>query len=119
MKIKWADFIEEGSGSLDHNHYIRHIPGDSVWAALCAKPELKKKEKKKRAEHPTALHFGACIAESKAILCDAVRRAAWQAKYDEVVRQARRHGKRTYGRLCDYVRHEVSTTLKEGRVIEP
>lgn len=119
MKVKWADFIEEGSGSLDQNHYIRHIPGDDEWAAVCAKPELKKNEKHKRAAHPTAQHFGACIAESKVILRDAVRRAAWQAKYDEVVRQARRHGKRTYGRLCDYVRHEVSTALKEGRVIEP
>ena len=53
----------------------------------------------------------------KAILHDPERRAVWQARYDEAKQMAKKHGKRIQGRLCDYVRHEVSKALKNGEEI--
>jgi hypothetical protein len=44
---------------------------------------------------------------------------AWQAKYDETLYRAKKWGKPAYGRLCDYVRHEVSEMLKRGEEIKP
>ena len=119
MKVKWTSLVDDMRGNVDERHYTRHIPGNGEWAAVCQKPELSKKEKKKRASHPTSKSFCAYIAESKAILNDSVRRAAWQAKYDETLRKAKKYGKPAYGRLCDYVRHEVSEALKRGEVIAP
>lgn len=40
-----------------------------------------------------------------------------KAKYDEANRKARKYGKPIQGRLCDYVRHEVSVALKNGEEI--
>ncbi len=106
-------------GHVDKEFYARHIPGNGAWAAVCHKPELSTAEKKRRAAHPTAKQFSAYVAESKAILRDPERRAAWQAKYDETLYRAKKWGKPAYGRLCDYVRHEVSEMLKRGEEIKP
>ena len=119
MKAKWSGLVDDMKGHVDKDFYARHIPGNGTWAAVCHKPELSKEEKKKRAAHPTAKQFSNYIAESKAILQDPERRAAWQAKYDETLYRARKWGKPAYGRLCDYVRHEVSEMLKRGEEIKP
>ena len=118
MKVKWTALLDNASGHVDSRHYARNIPGNGAEAAVCLKPELNKKTKKKKAAHPTCKSFGNYIAESKAILHNPERRAIWQAKYNETLRKARKWGKPAYGRLCDYVRHEVSVALKEGREIE-
>lgn len=118
MKVKWTTLVDDLQGSIDKKHYARHIPGNGKEAAVCLKPELSKKTKKKKAAHPTCKSFGNYIAESKAILHDPARRAIWQAKYDETLYRAKKWGKPAYGRLCDFVRHEVSVALKEGREIE-
>ena len=118
MKVKWSGLIDDFKGHIDGRHYARHIPGNSEEAAVCLKPELSKKTKKKKAAHPTCKSFGNYIAESKAILHDQERRAIWQAKYDEAKRKARKYNKPIQGRLCDFVRHHVSLALKEGREIE-
>ena len=118
MKVKWTALIDDASGMVDSRHYARHIPGNGAEAAVCMKPELSKKTKKKKAAHPTCKRFSDYIAVSGAILHDPERRAVWQAKYDEAKRKAHKHGKFVQGRLCDFVRHEVSLALKEGREIE-
>ena len=118
MKVKWTTLVDNASGHVDSRHYSRSIPGNGEWAAVCQKPELSKKAKNKKAAHPTCKSFSNYIADSKAILHDPERRAIWQAKYDETLRRARKWGKPAYGRLCDYVRREVSLALKEGRAIE-
>ena len=118
MKVKWSALLDDASGHIDDRHYARHIPGNGAEAAVCQKPELSKKTKKKKAAHPTCKSFGNYIAESKAILHHSERRAVWQAKYDEALRKARKYNKPMYGRLCDFVRHHVSLALKEGREIE-
>ena len=118
MKVQWTSIIDEVSGSVDSRHYARHIPGNIEWAAVCTKPELSKKTKKKKAAHVTCKSFSSYIAASKEILHDPERRAVWQVKYDEAKKKARKHRKAIQGRLCDYVRHEVSVALKEGREIE-
>lgn len=117
MKVKWTTLVDDLQGSIDKKHYARHIPGNGKEAAVCLKPELSKKTKEKKAAHPTCKSFSNYIAESKAILHDPARRAIWQAKYDETLYRAKKWGKPAYGRLCDFVRHEVSEALKEGREI--
>ena len=118
MKVKWTGLVDDLRGHVDSRHYARHIPGNGSEAAVCQKPELSEKTKKKKAAHPTCKSLGNYIAESKAILHDPERKAIWQAKYNETLYRARKWGKPAYGRLCDYVRHEVSLALKEGREIE-
>ena len=118
MKVQWTGLIDDFKGHIDRRHYARRIPGNGGWAAVCNKPELSDKTKKSKAAHPTCKSFGNYIAESKAILHDPERRAKWQAKYDETLYRAKKWGKPAYGRLCDFVRHEVSVALKEGREIE-
>ena len=108
MKVKWTALVDDACGHVDSKHYARHIPGNGEEAAVCLKPELSKETKKKKAAHCTSL----------AILHDPERRAIWQAKYNETLYRARKWGKPAYGRLCDYVRHEVSVALKVGREIE-
>lgn len=119
MKAKWTSLVDDLQGHIDSRHYARHIPGNGEWAAVCLKPELSKKTKKKKAAHPTCQSFSNYISISKEILHDPARRAAWQAKYEEAQRLARRHNKPIQGRLCDYVRHIVSEALKKGEEIEP
>ena len=118
MKVKWTSLVDDAQGHVDEKHYARHIPGNGEWAAVCQKPELSKKTKKKRAAHPTSKNFAKCVAISNAILQDPVRRAAWQTRYDEAKRKASRHNKPIQGRLCDYVKHEVSVALKNGDEID-
>lgn len=117
MKTKWVELIGESTGSFGSRQYARRIPGNDEYAAVCSKPELSKKTKKKKAELPVAKNFTVLIATCKVILNDPARRAVWQARYDEAKRMAQKHGKRVYGRLCDYVRHEVSKALKNGEEI--
>ena len=117
MKVKWTSIIDEMQGSVDKKHYARHIPGNGEWAAVCNKPELSKKTKKKKATLPVAQNFKTLIATCKNILNNPAARAMWQARYDEAKRKARKHNKPIQGRLCDYVRHEVSVALKSGENI--
>ena len=117
MKAKWTSIVDDLQGSVDSRHYARHIPGNGEWAAVCQKPELSKKTKKKKASLPHVKEFGVLIATCKEILHNPERRAAWQAKYDEAKRKARKYNKPIQGRLCDYVRHEVSVALKNGEEI--
>ena len=117
MKTKWVELIGESTGSFGSKQYARRIPGNDEYAAVCSKPELSKKTKKKKAELSVVKDFQVLIATCKSILHDPARRAVWQARYDEAKRMARKHGKRIQGRLCDYVRHEVSKALKNGEEI--
>jgi len=119
MKAKWTSIVDDLQGSVDSRHYARHIPGNGEWAAVCQKPELSKKTKKKKASLPHVKEFGALIATCKEILHNPERRAAWQARYDEAMRKARKYGKPIQGRLCDYVRHEVSGMIKRSENVEP
>ena len=117
MKVKWTLLLDDACGQVDKKHYARHIPGNGAWAAVCNKPELSEKTKKKKAELPVATNFKTLIATCKSILNNPAARAMWQARYDEAKRKARKHNKPIQGRLCDYVRHEVSLMLKEGENI--
>lgn len=117
MKVKWTALVDDLKGSVDSRHYARHIPGNGEWAAVCQKPELSKKTKKKKAAHPSVKHFANYVAISREILHDPERRAAWQARYDEAVRKARRHNKPVQGRFYDFLKHEVSEALKRGEEI--
>lgn len=119
MKAKWSELINEAHGGLDSRHYARQLPGQKDWACVCSKPELSKNAKKKKAEHWTAKRFGGLIGECRKILNNPERRAAWQELYDAAKRKAEKHKKTIQGRLCDYVRHEVSEKLKRGDAIVP
>ena len=117
MKAKWTSLVDELKGHIDDKHYARHIPGNYEWAAICSKPELSEETKKKKAAHPTSRSFTEVLAISNNILNNPAARAMWQARYDEAKRQASRHNKAIQGRLCDYVKHEVSKALKKGNPI--
>jgi len=43
-----------------------------------------------------------------------VRKAEWQARYEEAVRKARKYNKPIQGRLYDYIKHELSEERKQG-----
>ena len=116
MKVKWTLLVDEASGQIDKRHYARHIPGNGEWAAVCNKPELSEKTKKKKAAHTTAKSFSNCVKISHDILHNPAARAMWQARYEKALREARRHNKPIQGRLCDYVKHEVSEALKRGDI---
>ena len=117
MKVKWTLLLDDMQGSVDKKHYTRHIPGNGEWAAVCNKPALSKSTKKKKAAHPTVRSFTTLIAICKNILNNPVARGMWQERYEAAKRTAHRHGKPIQGRLCDYVRHEVSEALKSGKPI--
>ena len=112
MKAKLVGIIDELQGNVDERHYVRRIPGNNEWAAVCNKPELSKKTKTAKAEHPTARRFGELVEEAKVILHDPVRRAEWQARYDEAMQKARKYNKPIKGRLYDYIKHELSEERK-------
>ena len=78
MKAKWVNIVDSLQGKVDERHYARRIPGNGEWAAVCAKPELSKKTKKKKAEHPTAKAFAELMAETKAIMHDPERKVEWK-----------------------------------------
>lgn len=117
MKVKWTALIDNASGGIDDRHYARSIPGNDEWAAVCNKPELSKKTRKKKAALPVAKNFTEVIETSKEILHNQERRAVWQAMFDADKRKAQKHNKPIQGRLCDYVRHHVSIRLKNGEPI--
>ena len=112
MKVQWTSLADEVRGHVDQRHYARRIPGNGEWAAVCEKPELSKKTKKKKAEHPTAKAFAELMAETKAIMHDPGRKAEWQARYEEALKKARKYNKPIQGRLYDYIKHELSIELK-------
>ena len=114
MKEKWVNIVDSLQGKVDERHYVRRIPGNGEWAAVCAKPDLSKKTKKKKAEHPTAKAFAELMAETKAIMHDPERKAEWQARYEEAMRKARKYNKPIQGRLYDYIKHELSEKRKQG-----
>ena len=109
--------MNELQGHVDTRHYARHIPGNGTWAAVCNKPELSKKTKKKKAAHPTCKRFCNYVAVCQEIYADSKRKALWQARYDEAKRKARRHNKPIQGRFIDYLRHEVNEALKRGEEV--
>ena len=117
MKAKWNVLIADLQGSVGPRHYARHIPGNPEWAAVCQRPELSKKTKKKKAAHPTCKSFANTIEVCQAICADEERKALWQARYEEARREAIRHNKKIQGRFIDYLRHEVSAALKRGEEI--
>ena len=117
MKVKWTNIIAEVQGSVDKEHYARRIPGSGEWAAVCTKPALSDETRKKKAGLPVAKNFKTLITTCKTIMNDASVRAMWQARYDEAKRQASKHNKPIQGRLCDYVRHEVSEAMKRGEKV--
>ena len=117
MKVKWTSLLDDAQGGVDEKRYARHIPGNREWAAVCYKPELSKKTKKKKADHPTCKSFGEMIAICKKILNNPVARGMWQDRYNEAKRTAKKYNKPIQGRLCDYVRHEVSEALKRGEFV--
>ena len=119
MKAKWVNIVDSLQGNMDQRHYARRIPGNGEYGAVCSKPELSKKTKKKKAALPHVKKFSVLIATCKEILNNPERRAAWQVKYDEAKRKARKYNKPIQGRLCDYVRHHVSVMLQKGEEIIP
>jgi len=112
MKAKWVNIVDELRGNVDSRHYVRRILGNDEWGAVCTKPELSKKTKKAKAEHPTARRFAELMAETKAILHNPVHRVIWQARYDEAMRNARKYNKPIQGRLYDYIKHKLSEERK-------
>ena len=114
MKAKWVNIVDSLQGNVDQRHYARRIPGNGEYGAACAKPELSKKTKKKKAEHPTAKAFAELMAETKAIMHDPVRKAEWQARYEEALKKARKYNKPIQGRLYDYIKHELGTSPRRG-----
>ena len=119
MKVKWTLLLDDAKGGIDAKHYARHIPGNGEWAAVCNKPELSKKTKKKKAGLPQVKAFDKMIAESKKIKETPERKAAWEAQYEADKRKAKRHNKPIQGRLTDYIRHHVSEMLKNGEEVRP
>lgn len=121
MKVKWTSLVDDVRGHIDSRHYARHIPGNGSEAAICQKPELSKKEKKKRAAHPTSKRFCSYIAESKAILHDPERRVAWQAKYEETLYRAKKWGEaslRTIVRLCSPRSERGHQARRRGKAVK-
>ena len=57
MKAKWVNIVDSLQGNVDQRHYARRIPGNGEWAAVCAKLELSKKTRKKKAEHPMSTRW--------------------------------------------------------------
>ena len=119
MKVKWTLLLDDAKGEIDPKHYARHIPGNGEWAAVCNKPELSKKTKKKKAGMQQVTDFNKMIAESKKIKETPERLEAWTAKYEVAKREAKRHNKPIQGRLTDYIRHNVSEMLKRGEEVSP
>ena len=113
MKAKWVNIVDSLQGKVDQRHYARRIPGNGEYGAVCCKPELSKKTKKAKAEHPTAKAFAELMVETKAIMHDPERKAEWQARYEEAVRKARKYNKPIQGRLYDYIKHELSEERKQ------
>ena len=66
MKAKWVNIVDSLQGNVDQRHYARRIPGNGEYGAVCAKPELSKKTKKAKAEHPTTKAFAELMAETSA-----------------------------------------------------
>ena len=116
MIVHVASFLESIGGSIDNDHYLRPIPGRTGWAAYCRKPVYSKKKQKEMAERKAVKTLSEVSKEASAILRDPVRRAEWQEKYEAALREASKHqrmpdekGKPAVpGRLCDYVRKELS-----------
>lgn len=119
MKAKLVSILESASGGAGPNQYLRGIPGNGEYVAICSKPELRKATRKRKAKTSNALAFKHLMEVSQAILRNPERRAAWEAQYEESKRKAYKYGKPIQGRLCDYVRHHVSEALKSGEEIIP
>ena len=119
MIVRVALFLESLGGTIDKDHYLRPIPGRTGWAAYCRKPKYSKKKQLEMAERKEVKRLSEVSKEASAILRDPVRRAQWQEKYDAAKREASKHqrmpdakGKPAVpGRLCDYVRKELSKQM--------
>ena len=119
MIVHVASFLESLGGSIDKDHYLRPIPGRTGWAAYCHKPVYSKQKQKEMAEREAVKKLSLVSREASVILRAPVLRAEWQTKYDAAKREASKHqrmpdkkGKPAVpGRLCDYVRRELSKQM--------
>ena len=116
MKAKLVNLFSKVEGGIGRKQYARRIPGDKVWAAVCSKPELSKKVKQAKAEHPTAKAFAELMAATKVIMNNPALKAEWEARYAEEKRKAQKHNQPIQGRLYDYIKHELSEERKKSTV---
>lgn len=119
MKAHLVPYLMSTSGEISPQQYVRSIPGNELFVSICSKPKLSKATRKRKAKTSNALAFKKLVEECKAILNTPERRAAWDEKYLEAKRQAYKYGRPIQGRLCDFVRHEVSGMIKRGEPIVP
>ena len=120
MIVNAASFLESLGGSIDKDHYLRPIPGRTGWASYCRKPKYSKKKQKEMAQREAVKKLSEVSKEASAILRDPVLRAEWQERYEAAKREASKHqrlpdkkGKSAVpGRLCDYVKRELSRKKK-------
>ncbi len=116
MQVRKSDLIGGISGNLDATKYVRAIPGNSEWSAVCQKPHYSKAELAAMAQRPTVLKFTAITKQASAILKDEAQKAEWKKRHIEAKREASRHQKHTDAkgkpivpaRLYDFIRHELS-----------
>lgn len=119
MKAHLVPYLMSTSGEISPQQYVRSIPGNELFVSICSKPKLSKATRKRKAKTSNALAFKKLMEECKAILNTPERREAWDRKYLEAKRQAYKYGRPIQGRLCDFVRHEVSEMIKRGEPIVP
>ena len=116
MQVKNSELIGGISGNLDATKYVRAIPGNPDWSAVCQKPHYSKAELAAMAQRPAVLKFTAVTKQAAAILKDEEQKAEWKKRHIEAKREASRHqkhadakGKPTVPvRLYDFIRHELS-----------
>ena len=125
MRVRKGDIVGGLSGSISRYQYVREIPGNDEWFAVCNKPEYPKKELAKMAQRPAVLMFTAVTKQASAILKDEVQKAEWKKRHLEAKREASRHQRHADAkgnpavpvRLYDFIRRELAKTYKEGSVI--
>ena len=103
-------------GSLNENEYSRRLPGrpDNI-TAVCNKPKYSKARKKKMAQRPMVKAFVAVNAEASVIWHNPERKAEWEARHKEALREGSKHNRYVPVRLWDYIRHELFMGLKEAK----
>lgn len=116
MKVKKSELIGGLSGSLNRTVYVRAIPGNGDWFAVCKKPHYSKKELIAMAQRPAVLRLSVVTKQASAILKDEAQKAEWQRRHLAAKREASRHQKKADAkgrpavpeRLYDFIRCELS-----------
>lgn len=116
MKVRKSEIVGGLIGSINQHQYIREIPGNEEWFAVCEKPRYPKEELAKMAQRPAVLKFSAVTKQASAILKDATQKAEWKERHLEAKREASRHQKHADAkgnpavpvRLYDFIRRELS-----------